>query len=113
MNIKTLAALAISIVGLSASHAFAGDHGWHGDDRGRHGGWDHDRRGYDGGRWDGHREDYRAPRWNYGYAPRYYAPRHYAPANYAPSYYAPSYYAPNYDGGWFDNLGVVIQLHLP
>jgi hypothetical protein len=126
MNIKILAGLAISVVGFSASLARADDHGWHGRCNGgyeRHGGWDrggwdHDRRGYGRDRWYGHRDEYREPRWGYGFAPRYYAPRYYtpsyyAPAQYAPGYYAPGYYAPVYSGGWIDDLGVVIQLHLP
>jgi hypothetical protein len=149
MNIKILAALAISLLGFAASMARAEERLWHGHGgEGNRGGWSHDYRGY-GGNWDheshdgrryggsdrgrggydGYRHDeYRAPRWTYGYAPRYYAPgyyapRYYSPSYYAPDYYAPRYYAPAYDppvyyapgswGGWFDDLGVVIHLHLP
>jgi len=108
MNIKILAALSISVTALTTSPAFADDHGWHG--RGYRGDWGHEgRHGRDSDRWDGRHEAYRALRWNDGYAPRYSAPRYCPPRYYAPT----SYYAPAYRGGWSDDLGVVIQLHLP
>jgi hypothetical protein len=132
MNIKTLAALAISVTALSAAPAFADEHGWHGRGGGNGSHWSHDDRdhggyrgGYDHDRWYGHdrwndrHEAYRAPRWAYEYAPRYEAPRYCPPRYYAPTaYYAPAYYAPAYvepvhRGGWIDDLGVVVQLHLP
>lgn len=78
--------------------------------------WNDDHRGY------GRHESYRDPGWNRDYRHHYYsrpAPGYgyrpdygYAPRYYAPSYYAPGYYAPQGWGGWFDDLGVVIQFDL-
>ncbi len=79
----------------------------HWDRDGRGGGWDHDR-----GRWH---EGWRHDRWpsrgyrGWGWAPQY----SWAPRYHAPYYYAPGYYAPEPWGGWFDDVGVVIQFHLP
>jgi len=120
MNIKILAAVAVALVGFSASMARADEHTWRGrdghDGRGFAGRWDHDRRGHDGYR--GPHGDYRyVPRYYnphyYAYAPRYCAPAYYPPAYYAPAYYGPAYYGPAYPVARVDDLGVVIQLRLP
>ncbi len=141
MNIKILAAAAVLASAFATTAAHADDHGSYERSRGgeSRGHWDHDRRGYGdhGGGYRGHDRqygygrpsgDYRRDDWRHdgyrgsywsndyrGYHPHYgYRPYYgYAPRYYAPSYYAPSYYAPYYDGGgWFDDLGVVIQFNL-
>ena len=104
MNIKILAAVAVALVGFSASMARADEHTWRGRD------------GHDGYR--GPHGDYRyVPRYYnphyYAYAPRYCAPAYYPPAYYAPAYYGPAYYGPAYPVARVDDLGVVIQLRLP
>ena len=134
MNIKILAAASVLIGALMATSASADDHGWRGggsrnsDSRGHwnndrrsgnqsdHRSWNDDHRGY------GRHDSYRDSGWNRDYRRSYYprpAPRYsyrpdygYAPRYYAPSYYAPGYYAPGPWGGWFDDLGVVIQFDL-
>lgn len=60
------------------------------------------------------RDRQRREYWHHGYRPYrgYGSDYSYAPRYYEPYYYAPSFYAPGPWGGWFDDLGVVIQFNL-
>ncbi|MBS0613578.1 MAG: hypothetical protein JSS24_10445 [Proteobacteria bacterium] len=91
------------------SRAYYGNSGW---SRGG-GGWNHGSNWHGASRWEGgHAYGWRpAARYHggWGYAPYYsYAPRYYVPYDYAPGYYAPVPW-----DGWLNNLGLVIQFHLP